>query len=118
MCHQCVEIFDHMGNRVSDPNQNESCYDLVDDRYLAVCPGGTHCSNSLRTDWFIQGFQILFFQRGCETYQPEEIVENDCEYRAGGLRKVLTIIKLINTICPTFVETEKVFIKIARQIVF
>ena len=117
MCHQCVEIFDHMGNRVSDPNQNESCYDLVDDRYLAVCPGGTHCSNSLRTDWFIQGFQILFFQRGCETYQPEEIVEDDCEYRAGGLRKVLTKIKLINTICPTFVETEKVFIKIARQIV-
>ena len=91
MCHQCVEIFDHMGNRVEDPNQNESCYNLEDDRYLDVCPGGTHCSNSLRTDWFIQGFQILFFQRGCESYQPEDDVQDECEYRAGGLRLVLSI---------------------------
>ena len=106
-----------MGNRVSDPNQNESCYDLVDDRYLAVCPGGTHCSNSLRTDWFIQGFQILFFQRGCETYQPEEIVEDSCEYRAGGLRNVFTLLKFINEIFSMFVETNKAFTKIARQIV-
>ena len=96
MCHQCVEIFDHMGNRVSDPNQNESCYDLVDDRYLDVCPGGTHCSNSLRTDWFIQGFQILFFQRGCETYPTETVVEDGCEYRAGGLRKVSLLEKKQN----------------------
>ena len=96
-----------MGNRVSDPNQNESCYDLVDDRYLAVCPGGTHCSNSLRTDWFIQGFQILFFQRGCETYQPEESVEDECEYRAGGLRNVFTLLKLINEIFQCLLKPTK-----------
>ena len=96
MCHQCKEIFDHMGNIVDDPNQNENCYVLEDDRYLSNCPAGTHCSTSLRSDWLIQGYQILVFERSCT---DDEINPQDepCEYRSGGT----SIYKDCETHCDT-----------------
>ena len=96
MCHQCKEIFDHMGNIVDDPNQNENCYDLQDDRYFADCPAGTHCSTSLRSDWLIQGYQILVFERSCS---DDQITPQDepCEYRSGGT----SIYKDCETHCDT-----------------
>ena len=37
-CQQCMEIRDHMGDRVPNQNRNdENCYDLIDDQYLDYC---------------------------------------------------------------------------------
>ena len=37
-CHKCLEIRDHMGERVPNQNQNDdNCYELVDDQYLDYC---------------------------------------------------------------------------------
>ena len=37
-CHQCLEIRDHMGERVPNQNRNDdNCYELVDDQYLDYC---------------------------------------------------------------------------------
>lgn len=83
MCHQCNEIFDHMGNIVDDPNQNENCYDLQDDRYLAPCPTGTHCATSLRSDWLIQGYQVLVFERSCSADHSNP-QDEPCDYRSSG----------------------------------
>ena len=45
LCHDCVEVFDHMGRRMDD-DQNHNCYNLTDERYLKPCSG--QCSTSLR----------------------------------------------------------------------
>ena len=48
-CHQCQEIFDHMGNPVQPETQDQNCYNLTDDSHLDYCsPGATHCATTLK----------------------------------------------------------------------
>ena len=47
-CHQCMETYDHMGNRI-DENSDDNCYDLDHDAYLNYCRGDDqYCATTLR----------------------------------------------------------------------
>ena len=48
-CHQCMEIFDHMGQAVQPTPENENCYNLTDSRHAGYCqPLATHCATQLK----------------------------------------------------------------------
>lgn len=99
-CHQCMEIRDHMGERVPNQNHNdENCYELVDDQFLDFCRGDqTQCITTLRTDWFAFGYQILFFSRNCSEsieIQAEGLENGECDAAQAGN----TIYKDCNITC-------------------
>jgi hypothetical protein len=93
MCHQCLEIRDHMGQIIpNQPRNDENCHDLINNDYLGYCRGDhTHCANILKTDWFLGGYQILFHERMCSYDEPADV----CESANSGI----VIFKDCNTTC-------------------